>query len=148
MDAGHGRLATDIADTRNSQDCCINPTSFERMRISLFPAIIAFVAAALIAYLAYYFALLHFDPNTIVVTVGTFLSVLLTLGSIIALKTDDERMGVNIKTWSGVAFFLTIVINVGFACLNVVMPFYVIILGLFLLIHLWIVLKIASIKDA
>lgn len=117
------------------------------MRISLFSAIISIVAAALIAYLAFHLAQLHFDSNVIVVTVGTFLSVLLTLGSMIALKTDDERMGVNVKTWSVVAFILTVLINMGFALWGVLMPFYVVVLGLFLLVHLWIVWKLASIED-
>ena len=117
------------------------------MKLSFFPALISIVAAGLIAYLAYHLAQLHFDTNDVVVAVGAFLSVVLTLGSMIALKLDNERTGVNMKTWSFVAFLLAVGVNIGFALWGVLMPFYVILLGLFLLIHLWIVWKMASIKD-
>ncbi|MBR5687809.1 MAG: hypothetical protein IKX36_07610 [Prevotella sp.] len=117
------------------------------MRISFFPALICIIAAGFIAYLAFYFAQLHFDANDIIVAVGTFLSIFLTLGSLIALRLENERTGINMKAWSSVAFMLTICINLGFAIWGVLMPLYVIVLGLFLLIHLWIVWKMASMKD-
>lgn len=117
------------------------------MKITFFPALISVVAAGLIAYLAYHLAQLHFDANDVVVAVGAFVSVVLTLGSMIALKFENERTVVNMRAWSFVAFILTVGINIAFAVLGVLMPFYVVVLGLFLLIHLWVVWKMASIKD-
>ena len=147
MGAGHGGMATDSTDSRHFEDRSINTSPIKRMRISFFPALISIVAAGLIAYLAFYFAQLHFDANDIIVASGSFLSVVLTLGSMIALKLENERAGINMKAWSSVAFILTVCINLGFALWHVLMPLYVIVLGLFLLIHLWIVWKMASMKD-
>ena len=110
------------------------------MKISAFPTLLMLIASAAIAYLA--FDMASDGKNAIVVGIGTGISVLLTLGCLVGMSMKDHRLNINLKAWSGVAFLLMLVINLCFAEFGVSMPYYVIIIILLLVIHLWVVYKL------
>ena len=58
-----------------------------------------------------------------------------------------ERMTVNMKTWSAVALIAMTIVNYCFAYFGVAQPYYIIILVLFLVLHLWMVWKMKETKD-
>ena len=112
------------------------------MKISLFPTLLLIIVTVAIGYLAYNMAHSHADPNELLVGIGTGMSVLLTLGCVIGISLKNSRMNINMKAWSGVASLVMIVVNLCFAGFGVSMPYYVIIISLLLVIHLWIIYKL------
>ena len=94
-----------------------------------------------LGYLAYDMAHKHSDSSDIIVGIGTGLSVLLTLGCVIGISLKRSRMNINMKVWSGVACIIVIVANFCFAGFGVIMPYYVIVISLLLVIHLWVVYR-------
>ena len=113
------------------------------MKISVFPTLLLIIATVAIGYLAYDMAHSHADPNEMLVGIGTGLSVLLTLGCVIGISLKNSRMNINMKAWSGVAFIVMIVANLCFAGFGVSMPYYLIVISLLLVIHLWVIYKLA-----
>ena len=116
------------------------------MKISVFPTLLLLIVAATIGYLAYYIAKSNTDPNDILVGVGTGVSVLLSLGCVFGVSLKDGRLNVNLKAWSITAFIVMAFVNFCFAVFGVSMPYYVIVLALLLVIHLWVVWKLSTIK--
>ena len=116
------------------------------MKISVFPTLLLLIATAAIGYLAYHMAHSNADSNDIVVGVGTCISTLLTLGCVLGISMEDGRMNVNTKVWSLTAFIVVTIVNLCFAGFGVSMPYYVIVLALLLVIHLWVVWKLSEIK--
>ena len=117
------------------------------MKISAFPTLLLLIVAAAIGYLAYHLADSKADPNDIVVGIGTGVSILLTLGCVLSISIENDRMNVNLKAWSITAFIIAVVVNLCFAVIGVSMPYYVIVLALTLVIHLWVVWKLSIIKN-
>ena len=112
------------------------------MKISIFPTILLIIATVAISYLAYDMAHTHSDPNEIIEGVGTGISILITLGCLLSLSLKDSRLNINMKAWSGVAFVVIAIVNLFYAGFGVSMPYYVIVIVLFLVIHLWVVYKL------
>ena len=112
------------------------------MKISVFPTILSLIATGAIAYLAFDIAHTHSDPNEIIVGVGTGISILMTLGCLLGLSLKDSRLNINMKAWSVVAFVVITIVNLCYAGFGVSMPYYVIIITLLLIIHLWVVYKL------
>ncbi len=112
------------------------------MKISIFPTLLLIIATAAISYLAHDMAHTHSDPNEIIVGVGTGLSILMTLGCLLSLSLKDSRLNINMKAWSSVAFVVMAVVNLCYAGFGVSMPYYIIVIGLLLVIHLWVVYKL------
>ena len=112
------------------------------MKISLFPTLLLIIATAAIGYLAYDMAHGNTDPNDLFVGLGTGLSVLLTLGCVLSISLKNHRMNINMKAWSGVAFVILVIANLCFAAFGVTMPYYIIVISLLLVIHLWVVYKL------
>ncbi len=112
------------------------------MKISVFPTLLLIITTVAIGYLAYDMAHSHADPNELLVGIGTGLSVLLTLGCVIGISLKNSRMNINMKAWSGVAFIVLIAVNLCFAGLGVSMPYYLIVISLLLIIHLWVIYKL------
>lgn len=112
------------------------------MKISLFPTLLLIITTTAIGYLTYDIAHGHFDSNDMIVGIGTGISVLLTLGCLLGLSLKDKRLNMNMKAWSCVAFIIVAFANVCFAVFGVVMPFYVIVLALLLVVHLWVIHKL------
>lgn len=111
------------------------------MKVSVFPTLLAFIASAAIGYLAYDMAHTDFDPNELIVGLGTGFSVLLTLGCVLGVSLKDSRMNINMKAWSITAFIILSAVNLCFAGFGVSMPYYVIAIALLLIIHLWLIYK-------
>ena len=117
------------------------------MKFSVFPALLTLIVTIAIGYLAYHLASSNSDVNDLVVGIGTGMSVLLTLGCVMGLSLNDGRMNVNFKAWSVAAFVVLTIINLSFAGFGVSMPYYVIVLALLLVIHLWVVWKLSTVED-
>lgn len=117
------------------------------MKISVFPTLLLLIATAAIGYLAYHIAKSNNDPNNIIVGVGTGVSVLLTLGCVLGLSIKKGRLNVNLKAWSVSTFIVIVIVNLCFAVFSVSMPYYAIVISLLLVIHLWVIWKISTIKN-
>lgn len=117
------------------------------MRISAFPSLLTLIVTIAIGYLAYHLASSNSDANDLIVGIGTGISVLLTLGCVMGLSLNEGRMNVNFKAWSVAAFVVMTIINLCFAGFGVSMPYYVIVLALLLVIHLWVVWKLSTVED-
>lgn len=117
------------------------------MKISVFPFLLSLIVAAALAYLAGHISYSNGDSEHMVVGIGTGLTVLATLACLMAVKHENPKMNVNMKTWSAIALFLMIIVNFCFAFLGVAQPYYIIILALFLVLHLWMVWKMRETKD-
>ena len=116
------------------------------MRISAFPSLLTLIVTIAIGYLAYHLASSNSDANDFVVGIGTGISVLLTFGCVMGLSLNDGRMNVNFKAWSVAAFVVMTIINLCFAGFGVSMPYYVIVMALLLVIHLWVVWKLSTVE--
>ena len=112
------------------------------MKVSVFPTLLTFIASALIGYLAYDMAHADTDPNEFVIGIGAGLSSLLTLGCVLGISLKENRININMKAWSIAAFVILSVVNLCFAGFGVSMPYYVIVIALLLVIHLWVVYKL------
>ena len=117
------------------------------MKISAFPILLSLIVAAALGYLAEHISHAYGDSGHIVVGVGTGLSIFATLACLMAAKLENERMTVNMKTWSAVALIVMTIINYCFAFFGVAQPYYIIIIALFLVLHLWMVWKMKETKD-
>ena len=116
------------------------------MKISVFPSLLLLIVIAAIGYLAFHAASSDSDPNAVIVGIGTAVSVLLTLGCVLGVTLRNSRQNVNMKGWSIAAFVVITIINLCFAIFGVFMPYYIIILALLMVIHLWVVWKLTTIK--
>ena len=114
------------------------------MKTSVFPTILLIIATVAISYLAYDMAHSHSDTNEIIVGVGTFFSILLTLGCLLGMSLKDSRLNINMKAWSCVACIVMAAVNICFAAFGVTMPYYVIVIALLMVIHLWVIYKLVS----
>lgn len=109
------------------------------MKVSVFPTLLTLIVAAAIGYLSYDMAHKDSDPNALLVGVGTFLSIAITLGCVLGLNIKNGRMSVNLKVSSIVAFIVLVITNLCYAGFGVSMPYYVIVLTLLIIVHLWLV---------
>ena len=114
------------------------------MKTSVFSTILLIIATVAISYLAYDMAHSHSDTNEIIVGVGTFFSILLTLGCLLGMSLKDSRLNINMKAWSCVACIVMAAVNICFAAFGVTMPYYVIVIALLMVIHLWVIYKLVS----
>lgn len=112
------------------------------MKILVFPTLLLIIATAAIGYLTYSIANTHSDPNEVFIGIGTGVSVLLTLGCVISISLKNHRMNINMKAWSSIAFVIVVITNLCFAGFGITMPYYVIVISLLLVIHLWVVYKL------
>lgn len=112
------------------------------MKVSVFPTILLIIATVAIGYLAYDMAHTHSDPNATIVGVGTGISILITLGCLLGLSLKDSHLNINMKAWSCVAFVVIAMVNLCYAGFGVSLPYYIIVIALLLVIHLWVVYKL------
>ncbi len=147
MDARYGCVATYRANTCHIENCCINPTAIERMKISWFPAFLSLIVAVVLAWLAYDVAVDEQTDLDLYVAVGTAISVVLTLGVAMACKLENTKVGVNLKVWSGLMFVVMLITNFCFAHFGVKMPWYVVVTICLLVLHLGLVWSISRVND-
>ena len=117
------------------------------MKISAFTFLLSLIVAAALAYLAEHISYSHGDSDHMVVGIGTGLTVLATLACLMAVKYENPKMNINMKTWSAIALILILIVNFCFAFFGVAQPYYIIIIALLLVIHLWMVWKMKETKD-
>lgn len=117
------------------------------MKISAFPALLSFIVAIALGYLAGHISYSHGDSGHIIVGIGTGVTIFATLACLLSVKLENERMTVNMKTWSSIALIVMILVNYCFAFWGAAQPYYVIILALCLVLHLWMVWKLKETKD-
>ena len=117
------------------------------MKISVFPILLLLIVTAALGYLSYHIANSNADTNDVVVGIGTCISILLTLGCVLGISIENGRMNVNMKAWSITVFIVLVITNLCYAGFGVTMPYYIIVLALLLVIHLWVVWKVSKIKD-
>lgn len=147
MGPWHVRMETYRASACHIESNRTNPTTLERMKISIFPAVLSLVVAAALAWLAYDIAYDEQSDHDVYVAVGTAISVLLTLGTAMTLKLDNTKVGINLKVWSALMFVVLLISNFCFAGFGVKMPWYVVITVCLLVLHVGVAMNIASVKD-
>ena len=116
------------------------------MRISVFPAVLSLIVAAALAWLAYDIAFDEQSDLDVYVAIGTGISILLTLGTAMACKLDNGKVGVSLKVWGSLMFIIMVISNFCFAGFGVKMPWYVIVTVCLLVIHLGVSRSIAGVK--
>ena len=116
------------------------------MKLSVFPALLTLIVTLAIGYLAYHLANSNSDANDLIVGIGTGISVLLTLGCVMGVSLNEGRMNVNFKACGIATFVVMTTVNLCFAGFGVSMPYYVIVLALLLVIHLWVVWKLSTVE--
>ena len=116
------------------------------MKISVFPTLLLIIVVVAIGYLAYDMTHSRADASELLVGIVTGFSVLLTLGCVIGISLKNSRMNINMKAWSIAAFVVMTIVNLCFAGFGVSMPYYIIVLALLLVIHLWVVWKLSKVE--
>ena len=115
------------------------------MKVSIYPALLSLMLTAALSSLAYYIG--KEDENSIFLRIGTIMSVLSTLALNMSVKFDNHKIGLNIKVWCTIMFFVLFIVNFCFAWLGVNVTYYIIIMTLLLVIHLFVVSKMFSTKN-
>ncbi|MBR5639911.1 MAG: hypothetical protein IKW83_09125 [Muribaculaceae bacterium] len=113
------------------------------MKINIIPTIIAVAVSALIGLLAAHLCGNTSKATTIGITTGVSLAV--TLLPMLAIKSGDERLDINIRVVSSI--FVTLVLLVNFiVCLNVPQDliYYFIFIGLILLIYIGVIYSLVN----
>jgi hypothetical protein len=92
--------------------------------------------------LAYGFFSFKNGENKILLTVGSFVFLSITLLSIISVDYKRPRITTNIRVVSGIFFLLALLSNVLFCILTFTTPTYIIVNGILLLLFILIVFSI------
>lgn len=117
------------------------------MKVKLIPAIISLMISALIAYALYGLCKVEVEGTRWLLTILGGISVFVTLGLTVAVKFEDTRRSINIKTIGGIFTVLLIACNLIFALINFKIPTYIIVVGLLLSLFLLIVYSIHDAKQ-
>lgn len=115
------------------------------MKISAVPAVLATFLCAALTYLVYHIG--RDDDSSGLLTVGTAISLVLTMGVLMAVSVESGRLTVNLKVWSGTMSVLALIIAFCFAGFGVHVPTYIVVETLLLVAHLLVVWKITTIKS-
>ena len=109
------------------------------MKISLIPSILSALLTAALTFWIYNMSCS--DEYVVLLTIGTALTFLFTLGTCMSVSLPDSRDTINLKVWSGTMFLLVIIATLCFALLGVNLSAYVVIETLLLVIHLLVMWK-------
>lgn len=115
------------------------------MKISIFPTVLSVILTAALTYLVYSIA--QTDDNSVLLAIGTAISVLSTLAMAMSVEFENSRVGASIKALAIVCFFIMLIVNLCFAWLGVNAPYYVILLALLLVVYLFVVWKLYEVKN-
>ena len=117
------------------------------MRLKTFPTFLSIIVSVILGYLGYTIAEGDSDAGAWAAGIGTGVCVLLTVLPLIAMRLEVDKQSVNMKAWSFAAFAVMLALNLCFAIFGVAEPYYALTVGLLLCIHLYVVWKLAEIKD-
>lgn len=114
------------------------------MKINFFVAAICLIAAVLLGYLTYSIA--HGDEYDVLCGITSGLCFFSALVPMLAIKSYDSKIKTNLNAVCSLFFFFFLAINICFASLGVVIPYYIILNGLLLLVMVLIIYKIITLK--
>ncbi|MAZ36721.1 MAG: hypothetical protein CL842_04645 [Crocinitomicaceae bacterium] len=114
------------------------------MKINFVQTIIAIAVSALIAYGLYHF---HNGVNQMLLSIGSFVFLSVTLALSIGVNFEQSRTTTNIRVVSGIFFGLALASNLVFSIFKFSTPSYVITNGILLLIFVLIVYSINKAKQ-
>ncbi len=114
------------------------------MKINFVQTIIAIAVSALIAYGLYSF---HDGENQILLSVGSFVFLSVTLVLSIGVNFEQSRTTTNIRVVSGIFFAIALISNLIFNFLSFSEPSYIITNGILLLIYVLIAYSINRAKQ-
>ncbi len=114
------------------------------MKINFVQTFIAIAVSLLIAYGFYTF---HLGENRLLLSVGSFVFLAVTLILSIGVGFELPRTTTNIRVVSGIFFIIALVSNIVFSFINFSTAVYVIINGILLLVFVLIVYSINKAKQ-
>lgn len=114
------------------------------MKLNFIPTIIAVGISALIAYGFYSF---QSTDNKLLLSLGGFVFLALTLVLTIGANFDLPRTTTNIRTVSGIFFVVSLASNLTFSFFNFSTPIYVIINGILLMTFTLIIYSISRARQ-
>jgi hypothetical protein len=114
------------------------------MKINFVQTIIAIAVSLLIAYGLYSF---HESENKILLSVGSFVFLAVTLILTIGSSFELPRTTTNVRVVSGIFFVIALITNLAFTFLNFSVPNYIIINGILLLVFILITYSINKTKQ-
>jgi hypothetical protein len=114
------------------------------MKISFVPTIIALALSSLFAYGFYCF---HAGQNKLILSVGSFVLLSVTLVITIGSSFELQRTTNNIKVVASIFFAIALISNLVFAFIKFSFPIYFILHGILLLVFILIVYSINKAKQ-
>ena len=114
------------------------------MKINIVQTIIAISASILIAYGLYSF---NESENKILLSLGSFVFLAITLVITIGVSFEQSRTTTNIRVVSGIFFAIALISNLIFNFLSFTEPSYIITNGILILIYILITYSINSAKQ-
>jgi len=104
------------------------------MKLDMIKTIITVALAGLTAF--GFFVANEDDTYRILITIGSGLSVLLTLGGFLALASPNHGLMVNLKIVSCLFFIVLLIVHIIFSIAGIYFPAYIIITGVLIVIYL------------
>jgi hypothetical protein len=114
------------------------------MRINIIPGLIAFLVSALLTFGFYSYS--H-EGQKLLLTLGSFLFIFITLLFSIGIGYNESRTGLNIRAVSGIFFFIALASNILFTIIKLSVPAYIITNGIILLIFILIVYSVYRVNE-
>ena len=114
------------------------------MKLNFVQSIIAIAVSLLIAYGFFSF---HESENKILLSISSFVFLVVTLIVTISASFESPRTTTNLKTISGIFFVVAFISNLVFTFISFSVPSYLIINGLLLLIYILITYSINKAKQ-
>ena len=114
------------------------------MKLNFVKTFVGVAISTLISYGLYNF---HYGENKILLSVGTFIFLAITLGMSIGASFDFPRTTTNVRVISGVFFLLGLISNLIFTYINFSDPSYIVINGILLLVFILVTYSISKAKQ-
>ncbi len=114
------------------------------MKINFVKTIIALAVSALIAYGLYS---IHDSEYNLLLSIGSFIFLSMTLVSQVGIDYGLPRTSLNIRVVAGIFFVIALISNIVFSLISFTSSSYIIINGILLLIFLLIVYSIRQAKQ-
>lgn len=109
------------------------------MKVSIIPAMMAVLISAALTYAVY--SMGSEDESIVLLTIGTALTFLISIGTTMAVNMTDGRDSVNLKVFGGLMFIVSAISAFCFAGFGINIPTYVVITTIILMIQLSVLWK-------